>query len=42
MQAWIGDAGMIVEAFEHRTRLKCGDGSHPFSPTDLEVELKFA
>jgi hypothetical protein len=41
MQAWIGDAGMIIEEIGHRTRLRCSDGSHPFSPTDLEVELDF-
>ena len=41
MQAWLGDAGMIVEESRNRTLLRCSAGSHAFSPIDLEVELEF-
>lgn len=41
MNAWIGDAGMVVEEIGNRARLKCSGGEHPFSPVDLEIELEF-
>jgi hypothetical protein len=41
MQAWIGDAGMVIEEIGNRARLKCSAGSHPFSPADLEIEIEF-
>jgi hypothetical protein len=42
MQAWLGDAGMIIQEDEQRVSLRCGDGTHAFDATDLEVELIFA
>lgn len=42
MQAWIGDAGMVVEdSTGARVRIKCSDGTHRFAPSDLVFELLF-
>jgi hypothetical protein len=41
MQAWLGDAGMIVEESNMEVRLRCSDGTSPFSPADLDVTLSF-
>ena len=42
LNAWTGDAGMIVEANGNRTLFRCSAGYHAFSPTDLEVEIEFS
>jgi len=41
MQAWLGDAGMVIDEHDQRVSIRCGDGTHPFDPRDLEVELLF-
>ena len=40
MQAWIGNAGLLVDVSDTSVRLKCSDGNDQFSPTDLEVEIR--
>jgi hypothetical protein len=41
MQAWIGDAGMVIDEDGQRVSIRAGDGTHPFAPRDLQVELLF-
>lgn len=41
MQAWLGDAGMTIEDGRERVGIRCSDGTHPFEPSDFEVELLF-
>jgi hypothetical protein len=41
MQAWLGDAGIVIDETEDRVELRCGDGTHRFDPKDLVVELRF-
>ena len=41
MQAWLGDAGMVIDEDGQRVLIRCGDGTHPFAPRDLEIELLF-
>jgi hypothetical protein len=42
MQAWIGDAGMLIDEEGDRVRLRCSDGVGGISFTDLVVELEFS
>jgi hypothetical protein len=39
-QAWVGNAGIIVEESERGTVLHCSTGTGKFDPGQLEVELK--
>ena len=41
MHAWLCDAGMVIEEEGPRVSIHCGDGTHPFAPRDLEIELMF-
>ena len=41
MQAWIGDAGIVIEGSDNTFLLRCSAGYHRFSPTDLDIELRF-
>lgn len=40
-QAWIGNAGMVIEDRDNRVLLKCSPGIGDFDPQALEVELAF-
>jgi hypothetical protein len=40
MQAWIGDAGLVVEALDpNHFVLRCSDGFPPQSFTDLVIDV---
>jgi hypothetical protein len=41
IQAWIGNAGMVIETSSSSTVLKRSGGTSSFSPDDLELELQF-
>jgi hypothetical protein len=41
MQAWIGNAGIVVRETGDAVEILCSDGTHQFDPSDLEVELRF-
>jgi hypothetical protein len=41
MQAWIGDAGMLIQEERDRVRLRCSDGMGGVCFDDLVVEVEF-
>lgn len=40
-QAWIGNAGIVVEETAGQAVLRCSSGIGPFDPSDLEIRLRF-
>jgi len=39
VQAWVGNAGMVVEEADDRVTLECSTGTREFDPSQLEITL---